>query len=113
MSRIYFVIIYYSPLKTNNSAIFFAMLSRPMKFLSITYPFPLEVFSRMFAIFQVRGTRYMVAPIIMFSSLCLKSAVRSFLNLLTPAIAKIIAPFNIYSIKFVQRSFQPRFGKVR
>ena len=70
-----------------------------MKFLPITYLFPLEFF-------QVRGTRYMVVPEIMFSSFCWKSAVRSFLNLLTSVIAKIIAPYNIYSIKFVKRSFR-------
>ena len=48
----------------------------------------------------------MVVPEIMFSSFFWKSLVRSFLNLLTPVIAQIIAPYNIYSIKFVKRSFR-------
>ena len=54
---------------------------------AITYLFPLEFFSRMFPIFQVRGTRSMAVPEIMFSSFCWKSVVRCFLNLLTPVIA--------------------------
>ena len=41
----------------------------------------------------------MAVPEIMFSSFCWKSAVRSFLNLLTPVIAQTIALYNIYSIK--------------
>ena len=51
VSRIYFVIIYYSPLKTNNSVIIFAMCNRSMKFLS--------------ELRMVRGTRYMVVSIIL------------------------------------------------
>ena len=42
----------------------------------------------------------------MFSSLCWKSAERSFLKHLTPVIAQTIAPYNIYSIKFRKCSFR-------
>ena len=45
----------------------------------------------------------MAVPEIMFSFFCWKRAVRS-LNLLTHVIAQIIAPYNIYSIKFVLRA---------
>ena len=48
----------------------------------------------------------MVVPEIMFSSFCWKGAVRSSLKLLTPVVAQTIAPYNIYSIKFVKLSFR-------
>ena len=48
----------------------------------------------------------MAVPEIMCSSFCWRSAVRSFLNLLTRVIAQIIEPYNIYIIKFVKHSFR-------
>ena len=57
--RIYFVIIYYSPLKTNNSAIFFCHMKLVDEVsFNYTYLFLLDFFFRMLAIFQVRETRY-------------------------------------------------------
>ena len=47
--------------------------------------------------------RSMVVPEIMFSSFFLEKRCKVFL---TPVIVQIIAPYNIYSIKFVNRSFR-------